>query len=273
MPRLAIDILIYASVGAFVLFLVGVMLSYFGVWTSQDEKTSDWARGKVVLPVVGAVAGFTVLQFSAGADEPPGDGPVPAPTSPVSISPDPINSPIPVPSTSPTQAPLTPAPSPTPALPDRPPARPNPPVVEAASCAIEHPSSLAQSAAVLGKRPNPNCAKNAPYPPCVADIASRSLGETVRAETWDCSRDLTEWRRTYIAGVLTLKAPYQTELEGAEISTRPRANEELSEWREYILAEINRLNGPSWDRFVEIDARSKQDMDRCYLNYCRASNE
>ena len=66
MPPYVVGVITWTFVGAFVSLVIAGVLAVLGIWKPKDPATGKWLKGSVIVPVVGAVAGFGGHLFSAG---------------------------------------------------------------------------------------------------------------------------------------------------------------------------------------------------------------
>ncbi|MDN3646793.1 hypothetical protein QWY75_11330 [Pontixanthobacter aestiaquae] len=159
--------------------------------------------------------------------------------------------------------------SPVPDLAPTPTPSPSTPAVaaedEMPACTMAPPPEFAAWAETnLGPRPNFACALEAKYPGCVADIQSRGEGATVGSEAAECARKITEFRRPTISKVYEFKDPYDRKIDEIAPSLSSPQTEIDQNRREYLCAEIKRLNGPQWQKFNALAKRSSRDAELCY---------
>lgn len=211
----------------------------------RDENRRKWLFRSVLGCVVLAVGGFGKAYYDDRAKrlEPSIEQPArnPKPSDVVG------------PTASGTTAP-SPAPTATPA---------EPPPFDS-RCESRAPESLRKWAnEVLGERPNFSCKMRDRYPPCIAELQGRAAAENSPTEARDCGKAIEQFRRDEITPVLTRKVSYQVNLDNAEATTRSAASPEEIVRREYVVAEIARMNGSEWDRFVAVDRESYRDLGAC----------
>lgn len=229
------------------------LLDMVGVLTIRTSAQRTMLNASLGTTLLGGMASFAVEAFFTPPPGPPGQstptaaqsGPAPVPSSAGSPTPTPSAADSPAPSGSPT-----------------PPAPPPPP--QAACQQAAHPPRLADWAtAALGTPPSFRCAIAAPYPDCIADLRGRDLAEISRGAARACGDDLLAFRRTQISPAYAAKQSYQDNLDAAEASLRtPRSGEE-EDHRDYVIAEIARMNGRAWQDFTALDQRSRGDMLAC----------
>ena len=225
MPAGVLAVVVWTCVGLF----VGVVLLGFaalaGIWQPRDEETGKWLKRSVVFPLVGGVVGFATFVFASERGLPPQPTPTPAPTR-------------------------TPVPE-----------DPRAPV---ARCGVAVPQALADWARDhLGEPPDFTCAEQQPYPQCVATLQGRSRPEISRVAARQCGDDLAAFRRSFVAPVYGAKASYQINLDHTEFALRSGVSDDAADRHDYVAAEISRMNGREWDRFVAIDRKSREDMRAC----------
>ena len=256
MPAGVLAVVVWTCVGLF----VGVVLLGFaalaGIWQPRDEETGKWLKRSVVFPLVGGVVGFATFVFASERGLPPRPTPTPEPSPFLSPSPHPSRTDAPPePTPAPTATP-TPVPTRTP-VPDD----PRPPV---ARCGVAVPQALADWARDhLGEPPDFTCAEQQPYPQCVATLQGRSRPEISRVAARQCGDDLAAFRRSFVAPVYGAKASYQINLDHTEFALRSGVSDDAADRHDYVAAEISRMNGREWDRFVAIDRKSREDMRAC----------
>ena len=115
----------------------------------------------------------------------------------------------------------------------------------------------------LGEPPDFTCAEQQPYPQCVATLQGRSRPEISRVAARQCGDDLAAFRRSFVAPVYGAKASYQINLDHTEFALRSGVSDDAADRHDYVAAEISRMNGREWDRFVAIDRKSREDMRAC----------
>lgn len=240
MPDYVASVVIWTSVAAFVVCVVAGLAILLEWWVPKHPDTRTWLVGGVLVSIVGAVVGFVGASWK--------DPPV-GPTAPGSFA-----SPGVAPKAGETPSPKS---AETVAL------MPSP-TSSGASCELHTPSALQDwSAATLGLRPNFRCVGEATYPECVAELRGRPGGEVSQVEARACADQIGEFRRTQVAPTYAAKAIYQTRLETAEVRLRSVQQPVDTDRREYVVAEIARMNGEGWADFVEIDRRSLGDLNLC----------
>jgi hypothetical protein len=112
----------------------------------------------------------------------------------------------------------------------------------------------------------------ADYPGCVARLASQSEETILSADVDACRHELTRMHSEQILPVYNLKDPYERKLEQEEEHLRSRHLEaETLPRYSYVLAEMERLRGERWDRFVALDRHLQDDIANCFRRKCRAS--
>lgn len=223
-----------------------------------QRKTLNFALGTTL---IGGMASFAATAFfdpgkGNGSVEPgPQQTETPAPPVGPTSQPEPTDAPTDAGTPTP---PSTPSPSPSQTL------APGTNPMSAPACGVRVPQALAAWAQEeLGDPPDFTCAERQIYPTCLDPLRQRSQSEISRAAARECGEELARFRRDYIARVYGEKAGYQVNLDNAEASLRFRTDEEAVERYDYVAAEISRMNGREWERFVEIDRRSRQDMMAC----------
>ena len=197
---------------------------------TKRQKTNHFQPSST--PLVPSARGSSAASVpSTSSSQPP--GPPPAPTA----------TPTPVPTRTP--------------VPDD----PRPPV---ARCGVAVPQALADWARDhLGEPPDFTCAEQQPYPQCVATLQGRSRPEISRVAARQCGDDLAAFRRSFVAPVYGAKASYQINLDHTEFALRSGVSDDAADRHDYVAAEISRMNGREWDRFVAIDRKSREDMQAC----------
>lgn len=132
------------------------------------------------------------------------------------------------------------------------------------NCGTQAPTALRDWAqAELGERPDFTCLARERYPRCVATLQGRSAAENSSTEARECAREIETYRRNQIAPVLVKKSSYQVNLDSAEANSRSAGTPEELARREYVVAEIARMNGTEWQRFVASDRESLRDLGAC----------
>lgn len=244
-----ICLIIFAAAGlAWVLNLFGRI-----ALDPDQKKILNTAFGVSVIGGLAATVG-------PGFFEP--DGPT-APNGPAATTTAPSSGPasgasgaVASPSTPPTAKPVTPTDTPTPPAPSTP--------TPTACRPAAHPEFLTEWAtAALGTPPTFRCAIAAPYPVCIADLRETQFAEISREAALSCGAQLLAFRQTHISPAYAAKLTYQDNLDAAEAGLRNPRNVEEAARRNYIIAEITRMNGVLWKDFTALDQRSKTDMLAC----------
>lgn len=170
------------------------------------------------------------------------------------------------------EATARPGPSGEPARPAGPVQQPSPssegpkadPSDAASNCAARAPEALRDWAqAELGERPDFACVARERYPRCVASLQGRAAAENSSIEARACAREIEAFRRNQISPVLARKGSYQVNLDSAEANSRSAGTPAELEHRDYVVAEIARMNGTEWQRFVTFDRDSLRDLGAC----------
>lgn len=244
MPASVAPVVIWACVVAFILCLAGAVLVLFELWTPRSRATRKWLLSGVLFSAVGAVGSFAAAQF--------GGSPPPQPDSNQNGA-----------------AKLAVAP---------PAPRPRPPVVPDSAPSSETretpadtlPAAVREWAEVLGPRPGFETAMRAAYPNCVASLSGQNEASVPSEAAAACRRQLAQFHTEWILPVYNRKAPYEQNLELQERALRPRNLEpEILPRYSYVLAEMARLQGEQWDRFVTLDRQVADDSAACLRRRCR----
>lgn len=194
MPDTVANVILFTSVGAFVICVVAGLAILLELWKPRNPATRKWLVGGLLVSVVGGVGVYARHLFD---------------TDPASASTREVGSVVA------SRPPSTSAPKQEPAplatLNTAVPARP-------VSCALAPPPEWAANE--LGERPNFDCAIQAPYPPCAADLRQRDPVAISVQEAQTCEKSLKDFRRSNIAPVLAAKALYESSLEAVEVPLR-----------------------------------------------------
>ncbi|MCB2048318.1 MAG: hypothetical protein KDE32_08835 [Novosphingobium sp.] len=132
-------------------------------------------------------------------------------------------------------------------------------------CGIEVPGALKEWAKDrLGEAPDFKCATRQTYPPCIEEIREGSKTETSRLAAKDCGERIFAFRREFVTPVYAAKVTYQDNLTSSELSLRTPRSAEDEDRRDYVVAELERLNGKTWEKFADLDRQSSLDMAACH---------
>lgn len=245
MPANVAPVVIWACVVAFILCLVGALLILFERWTPKRRSTSKWLVGGVLSSIVGAVGSFAAAQFSGTSPPPIAEADQSGTTKAALVSPSP-----------PTPRPAAADATPTPSVQDMP--------------ADNVPAGVREWAEVLGPRPGFETAMRATYPACVASLSGQDEASVTSEASAACRRQLAQFHTEWILPVYNRKAPYERNLEQQEQALRARNLEpEILPRYSFVLAEMTRLQGEQWDRFVALDRRVADDSTACLRRRCR----
>jgi hypothetical protein len=264
-PDWANHVLIVTGVGAFVAVVIFALLVLFGLVKPADPESGKWATKKVLFPLIAAVGGGAAALFASGKADP-----APDTSAAIEVIAPPVSNAESPPAKADVASEVSEGDNPDET--QTPPAT-QPPAATAISCTKPAPAALAGWAAeALGPRPDLQCPTKLSYPACVSELRARGVGETSGAEAADCGKAVGTYRRIVIAPILQIKAGYDSNLDDQESALRAPADVAEQGQRDYVLAEINRMNGQDWAEFSRRDAGSESDLDACYSSArCRSS--
>ncbi len=252
-------VLVWVGVVLFAAVSVIWLLDMVGVLTIRSPSQRTILNSALGVTLLGGLASIVVAAF----DSPQQDTPVPR--EPVT----PAATPSATPATPPVAAGSDSAPPKPRAA--SPAATPEPPTTasmpQTACQQATHPPRLTEWATpALGTPPSFRCAIAAPYPSCTVDLRERNRAEISRAAARACGAELLAFRRTHISPAYAAKLTYQDNLDAAEASLRNPRNTDEEDQRDYVIAEIARMNGRAWAEFTDLDQRSRSDMLACQSN-------
>lgn len=269
MSEWASNVLIWTGVGAFVAVVIFGLLALFGLIEPRDPESGKWATRKVLFPLVVAVGAAAAALFASGQfDKPKPSDPQVSDEHGIPGVPDDPGS---------IDEPAIPDPNPGSQIEDvAGQETPEPAIAseEEISCIKPAPGALVEWASeALGPRPDFECSAKQNYPSCVSELRGRGSGETSAVEAAECGKAVADYRRSVIAPVLQIKASYDSNLDDQEKALRVWTSGTEEQQRDYVLAEIARMNGAEWRKFSAKDSESKFDLHVCYSNArCRLSH-
>ncbi|MDP5103688.1 MAG: hypothetical protein NWP98_07155 [Erythrobacter sp.] len=252
-------VFMWACLGLFLAAGAIWLLDMAGALTIRSPAQRTMLNAALGTTLLGGMASFAVATFFPPPPSTPEPAKQPEPATPIA----PPAGPVPTP---PGGEGATPAPSSTnTAAPGATPSPQVPPAPSQTACRLAaHPPRLAEWAnATLSTPPSFRCAITAPYPACVAELRERDVAEISREAARACGADVINFRRSHISSAYAAKLTYQDNLDAAEASLRIPRNVEEEDRRDYVVAEIARMNGQAWRDFTALDQRSKLDMLLC----------